>query len=78
PLLFEQAVDRLGLEAGKTLMLGDRIETDILGAQRAGIRTALLLTGVTSSDSAKASEIKPDFVFQDLDQLTNDLKAGLD
>jgi 4-nitrophenyl phosphatase len=78
PLLFEQAVTRLGLDAEKTLMLGDRLETDILGAQRAGIRSALLLTGVTSREEAQQSKIKPDFIFDDLDQLTIELKAGLD
>lgn len=77
PLLFEQAVDHLGLAPEQTLMLGDRLETDILGAKRAGIATALLLTGVTSREQAHASEIEADFVFEDLPQLTSELKAGL-
>ena len=73
PRLFNLARERLGLTAEQILALGDRIETDILGAQRAGIAACLLLTGVTSSDQAKASEIKPDWIFDDLPSLTLEL-----
>jgi 4-nitrophenyl phosphatase len=78
PLLFKQAVDRLGLAPGQALMVGDRLETDILGAQRAGIAAALLLTGVTSKQYVEKSEIKPDFIFEDLVELTTTWKARLD
>jgi 4-nitrophenyl phosphatase len=75
PLLFEQALRQIGLQAEQILMLGDRLETDILGAQRAGIATALLLTGVTSAPEARLSEIKPDFIFEDLSSLTREIQA---
>ncbi|MDF1500691.1 MAG: HAD-IIA family hydrolase [Anaerolineales bacterium] len=77
PLLFQQAVERLGLKPEQTLMLGDRLETDILGAQRAGIASALLLTGVTSIEQIDGSGIEPDFIFEDLNALTAALQAGL-
>jgi 4-nitrophenyl phosphatase len=73
PPLFNLARERLGLSAEEILVLGDRIETDILGAQRAGIAAGLLLTGVTSSDQAEASTIKPDWIFNDLPSLTREL-----
>jgi len=73
PPLFNLARERLGLTAEHILALGDRMETDILGAQRAGIAACLLLTGVTSSDQAKASTIKPDWIFDDLPSLTRKL-----
>ncbi len=73
PRLFDLARERLGLTAEQILAIGDRIETDILGAQRAGIAAGLLLTGVTSSDQAEASEIKPDWIFDDLPSLTREL-----
>jgi 4-nitrophenyl phosphatase len=73
PPLFNLARERLGLSAEEILVLGDRIETDILGAQRAGIAAGLLLTGVTSSDQAEASTIKPDWIFDDLPSLTREL-----
>jgi 4-nitrophenyl phosphatase len=75
PLLFEQAAEKMGLPATSILAVGDRLETDILGGQRAGMGTALLLTGVTSSEYAAASEIQPDWTFQDLPALTEALRA---
>jgi len=74
--LFDLAGDRLGLAVDQILAIGDRIETDILGAQRAGIATGLLLTGVTSSEQAAASKIKPDWIFDDLPSLTRELAGA--
>ncbi len=76
PPLFNLARERLGLTAEQILAIGDRIETDILGAQRVGIATGMLLTGVTSSDQANASEIKPDWIFDDLPSLTRELAGA--
>jgi len=73
PHLFEQALARLGTPAEATLALGDRLETDILGGQRAGLPTALLLTGVTRREDLAHSSIKPDWVFEDLHGLLDAL-----
>jgi 4-nitrophenyl phosphatase len=64
--MFDVAVQRLGTPAGQTLMIGDRLETDILGAQKAGLKTALVLTGVTTPEQAQSDPIQADFVFQSL------------
>ena len=45
PALFEMALARLGLPAADCVMVGDRPDTDILGAKRAGLRAALVRTG---------------------------------
>ena len=45
PLLFEMALERLGCPAADCLMIGDRPDTDIAGAERLGIGTALVRTG---------------------------------
>ena len=42
--IYEEAVSRFG--ASKALFLGDRLDTDILGSNRAGIDSALVLTGI--------------------------------
>jgi 4-nitrophenyl phosphatase len=70
PRLFDQAGERLGLPSKEILTVGDRLETDILGAQRAGMATLLMLTGVTSPEAAAASEIKPQWILDDLLALT--------
>jgi ribonucleotide monophosphatase NagD (HAD superfamily) len=45
PLLYEMAMQVLGVEAEDCLMIGDRPDTDILGAQKLGMKTALVRTG---------------------------------
>lgn len=45
PLLYEMALERLGLRAGHALMIGDRPDTDIRGAVESGLRSALVRTG---------------------------------
>jgi len=69
PPMFEVAVERLGATPDTTLMIGDRLDTDILGASRAGLRTALVLTGITTAEDAHKSTIRPDAVFEDLPAL---------
>ena len=46
--IFELALERLGRPPDQVVMIGDRLDTDIQGAKRLGLRTILVLTGVTS------------------------------
>ncbi len=69
---FEIALDVLGLRAEDVLMIGDRLETDICGAQAAGLDTALILSGVCSMSEAERSGIRPTWVAATL----GDLCAG--
>ena len=70
------AMDRLGLPADQVASAGDRLDTDILGGQRAGLLTILLLTGIASREDLLTSEIKPTWVFNDLHELTEALRAA--
>ncbi len=70
PPMFEAALRFLGTRPAATLMIGDRLTTDIEGAQRVGLRTALVLTGVTTREELAASSVKPDGVYEDLTVLT--------
>lgn len=73
--LFRQAAEKVGVDPSKILVLGDRLETDILGGQRAGMRTGLLLTGVTDRNLLAASPIQPDRIYADLFDVIADLEA---
>jgi 4-nitrophenyl phosphatase len=66
PLLYQVALQRLGTSPAATAALGDRLETDIVGGVRAGTRTILVLSGVTTPAQLAASELKPDEVYADI------------
>lgn len=66
-LMFEVAVKRLGCAPHEALMIGDRLDTDIAGAQRAGLRAALVLTGV--SHEGDIGVVVPEGVYTTLGDL---------
>jgi len=64
PLLIETALRRMGVDARETVMVGDRLDTDIVMGKNAGAATALVLTGVTNRQTLAASDIRPDYVLE--------------
>lgn len=69
PAILELARRRLGTEKGETLVVGDRLETDILGGQNAGMPVALVLSGVSTREAAEAWRPGVDLLAADLDAL---------
>jgi glycerol-1-phosphatase len=67
PAMYAAARDRLG--AGRCLAVGDRIEVDVVGAQRAGIDAALVLTGGVTHAEANAADPPPTLVAESLASL---------
>ncbi len=57
---------------GKVLMIGDRAETDILGATRMGIDSAFVLSGAGKIEDLKALGLKPRYIAKDLRSLFHD------
>jgi HAD superfamily hydrolase (TIGR01450 family) len=64
PAMYEAARDRLG--EGRTLAVGDRLDVDVLGAKRAGLDSALVLTGVTDRAQADGAQPSPTHVADSL------------
>lgn len=64
--MFEAAIAVMGTSAQYTLMIGDRLDTDIAGAAALGLPTALVLTGVTTREDAAAAPVPPNAVFEGL------------
>jgi 4-nitrophenyl phosphatase len=69
PTMYQIALRRLNIPAEHTLVIGDRPETDIAGAQKIGCRTALVLSGVTNTDQANAWQPPPDIIANDLESI---------
>jgi HAD superfamily hydrolase (TIGR01458 family) len=66
---FEAALQALDADAGLTWMVGDDIEADIAGAQRFGMRTALVRTGKFRPDDLEGSGVAPDIVVNSIAEL---------
>jgi 4-nitrophenyl phosphatase len=66
--LFDMALATMGSRRGATAVLGDRLETDILGGQRAGLKTVLVTTGVDNSSTILQKGIEPDLVVGGLEE----------
>jgi 4-nitrophenyl phosphatase len=66
PVLYQMSLKSMNAVPEQTLVLGDRLETDILGAVRLNLKSALVLSGVTTREQLAASDYQPDGVFADI------------
>jgi 4-nitrophenyl phosphatase len=69
--MAEMALKLLNLPKSSCLVVGDRMETDILFAKNAGIDSALVLTGVTAKDDLKKYSFSPDYVLDGIGEITS-------
>ncbi len=73
-IIFEDALKRLRGTKENTAMVGDRLNTDIEGANAAGLNSILVLSGISSRDDlAHANGNQPDFIFADISELAQNL-----
>lgn len=67
--IFETTLDSMDLQdRERVLMVGDKTSTDILGAQNAGVRSALIRTGEFIQDGSTA-DVQPDYSFDSIEEL---------
>ncbi len=77
PYIGKIALSKLGLSNNEIVILGDRIDTDILFAKRMKSLSFLVLTGISSKDDLRKSKIKPDYVFKNLSEVLEFLQKKL-
>ncbi|WP_369276396.1 HAD-IIA family hydrolase [Streptomyces sp. R11] len=76
---FEAALAHVGVGAGEAVMVGDDVESDVLAAQRAGVRGVLVRTGKYLPETHRAASGTPDHVidsFADLPALLRELRGS--
>ncbi len=73
PYMMQLVLSRLYTKPEETLVVGDRLETDIMAGQAVKCKTVLVLSGVTSMKKVETWENKPDDVIEDLSNLINQL-----
>lgn len=76
--LYLLAAERLGLDGTQVLAVGDRLDTDIEGARRAGADSVLVLTGVDDLEAVLAAPVRqrPTYLAPDLRWLLDDPDTG--
>ncbi len=67
------AVEKTGFKKEETLLMGDRLYTDIACGVNAGISTVFVLSGEGTMEDVEKSETKPEFIFQNIRELYNTL-----
>jgi 4-nitrophenyl phosphatase len=78
PFMLKLLLKRAGLKPNQALMVGDRMDTDILSAKRAGVNSVLVLTGVTCREEAGRAKgmLRPHWVIDSIADLPDLLSRG--
>jgi len=69
PIMFQHAMQIMGDPPEETMVIGDRLDTDILGGLNAGCFTAMVLSGISSKEDLEISTYQPHWVFNELSDL---------
>ncbi len=77
PVLYQQAMARLGVHPEETLAIGDRLETDILGAINAGMRSLLVLSGISTQEDVEKCDYQPDSIMADIQAVAQALTVSI-
>lgn len=70
PIIYRQALSLLNTEPAYTIAIGDRLDTDILGAVRTGIRSLMVLSGVSTEKDVAAADFGPTWIAPDIRDIT--------
>ncbi len=73
PIMMRTALHKLGCRREDTVIVGDRMDTDVISGIEAGIETILVLTGVTSEDDLKQFAYRPHYVFSSVGDIVKRL-----
>ncbi|MGB6244141.1 HAD-IIA family hydrolase [Gordonia sp. (in: high G+C Gram-positive bacteria)] len=69
PLMMRSALRRIGAHSENTLMIGDRMDTDVVSGLEAGLQTILVLSGISTRESVEAYPFRPTRVIESVAEL---------
>lgn len=69
PLMMREALRRLGVHSGDAVMIGDRMDTDIIAGMESGMETVLVLTGVTGREEVDRYPYLPNQILGSIAEL---------
>lgn len=76
-IIYQQAMNLLNTDPAHTVAIGDRLDTDILGAVRTGIKSILVLSGVSTEEDLNKLDYRPTWVMRDIREITQALQTQL-
>ena len=66
PAMARLAMERTGFPPAETLVVGDRLYTDVACGVNAGVDTAFVLSGEGTLEDLERSDVKPTYIFDDI------------
>jgi NagD protein len=66
---MRSALRKIGAHSESTLMIGDRMDTDVLSGLEAGLQTILVLTGISTAESVERFPYRPTLVLDSVADL---------
>jgi NagD protein len=73
PLMMRSALNAIGAHSEAATMIGDRMETDVVSGLEAGMRTILVLTGLTTREEAEAFPFRPSRIVDSIADLIDEI-----
>ena len=73
PEMVYLAIEKTGFSKDETVLMGDRLYTDIACGVNAGISTIFVLSGEGTMEDAESSDAKPEFIYQNIREIYKDL-----
>ena len=73
PLMMREGLNVLGAHSESTVMVGDRMDTDVLCGIEAGLETILVLSGVTAADEVERFSYRPSRIVSSVADLIDEL-----
>ena len=67
--MMRHALKRLGCKREETVIIGDRMDTDILAGVEAEITTTLVLSGVTNREEMEKFAYRPDYILEGVGEI---------
>jgi NagD protein len=75
PLMMREALRAIDAHSESTVMIGDRMDTDVIAGMEAGMRTILVLSGISTRDLAERFPYRPSRIIDSVADLTPELSA---
>ncbi len=75
PLMMRSALNAIDAHSETTAMIGDRMDTDIVSGLEAGLETVLVLTGVSTRESAERFPFRPSRILDSVAELADEIAS---